>query len=185
MDGYCVQKTNTSPTRESKFTLIEESDEKLVKVAKYLNQKGFNNDVKQTALWSVSDGGSVSGIYQDGNESVEKLREYVCSLTGQENVWYNTNPTYSVDENRNIIQETTKVEGVLSYNVTKTGNMKMEICKENGEVLSSLGAGTPIANSGEYRFNFSVKVKGWESGKYSVQLKIDDQVIHKKYFSIG
>lgn len=185
LNGFCVQKHNMSPTSDSHFTITKEKSEDLVKIAKHLNKKGFNEDIKQTAVWCVSNNEDVSGIYQNGNKQVEELREYVCSLTGRENVWYNTNPTYSVDENRNIIQETTKVEGLLAYTVTKTGHMKMEVCKENGEVLRTLGGTTPISNLGEYRLNFSVKVKGWESGLYSVRLKIGDDVIHQEEFEIA
>jgi len=185
LNGFCVQKHNMSPTNDSQFTIVKETNENLLKIANYLNKKGFDNDIKQTAVWCISNNEDVSGIYQNGNKQVEDLRQYVCSLTGQENVWYNTNPTYSVDENRNIIQETTKVEGLISYEVTKTGTMKMEVCKENGEVLRTLGGTTPISNLGEYRFNFSVKVKGWESGKYSVRLKIGNDVIHKEDFEIA
>lgn len=185
LDGFCVQQNNMSPTEKSKFTIAKETNENLIKVAKYLDEKGFSDDIKQTALWSVSDHSDVSGIYENGNKEVQELREYICSLTGQENVWYNTNPTYSVDENRNIIQETTKVEGLISYTVQRTGNMKMEVCKENGEVLRSLSSNTPITNIGEYRFNFSVKVKGWQSGKYNVRLKIDNEIIHQKDFEIA
>ena len=174
-----------SPTSESQFTIAKETDEDLIEVAKYLNKKGFSDDIKQTALWCVSDNADISGIYLNGNKEVEKLREHVCSLTGRENVWYNTNPTYTVDENRNIIQETTKVEGLISYKVTKTGNMKMEVCKENGEVLRTLGSSTPISNLGEYRFQFNVKVKGWSSGTYSVRLKIGEETIHQEDFEIA
>lgn len=185
LNGFCVQHHNMSPTSESQFSIAKETNENLVQLAKYLNKKGFSDDIKQTALWCVSDQDDVSGIYENGNKEVEKLREHVCSLTGQEDVWYNTDPTYSVDENRNIIQETTKVEGLIAYTVTKTGNMKMEICKENGEVFRSLGGTSPISNLGEYRFNFSVKVQGWESGTYSVRLKIGDDVFHQQDFEIG
>lgn len=185
LNGFCVQKHNMSPTSESHFTIAKESNENLVKIAKHLNKKGFNEDIKQTAVWCVSNNEDVSGIYQNGNKQVEKLREYVCSLTGQENVWYNTNPTYSVDENRNIIQETTKIEGLISYTVTRTGDVRMEVCKENGEVIRSLGGSTPISHLGEYSFNFSLKVKGWQSGKYSVKLKIGDDVIHQEGFEIA
>lgn len=185
LNGFCVQQHNMSPTSESQFTIAKESDENLIKVAKYLNKKGFSDDIKQTALWCVSDNADISGIYLNGNKEVEKLREHVCTLTGRENVWYNTNPTYTIDENRNIIQETTKVEGLISYKVTRTGNMKMEVCKENGEVLRTLGSSTPISNLGEYRFQFNVKVKGWSSGTYSVRLKIGNEIIHQEDFEIA
>jgi hypothetical protein len=185
LNGFCVQKHNMSPTKESQFTIVKETDQNLIEVAKYLNKKGYSDDIKQTALWCVSDGADVSGIYLNGNKEVENLREQVCTLTGQKNVWYNTNPTYSIDENRNIIQETTKVEGLISYNVTSTGNMKMEVCKENGEVLRTLGSSTPISRLGEYRFQFNVKVKGWQSGNYSVRLKINNKVIHQEDFEIA
>lgn len=185
INGFCVQQSNKSPTDLSLFTIAKENDDKIVKVAKHMNNKGFNDHIKQTAIWSASNNRNVSGIYEDGNEKVEELRAYVCTVLGKENVWYNTDPSYSVDENRNIIQETTRIEGLLSYTVTKTGNMKMEICKENGEVYRTLGGETPVSMLGDYSFNFKLMVKGWKSGKYIVQLKIGDEIIHKEDFVIS
>jgi hypothetical protein len=185
VNGFCVQLSNMSPSSGSQFTIAKETNENLIKLSHYLNKRGFDNGIKQSALWSVSDNKNVSGIYQGNNEQVENLREYVCSLTDQENVWYNTDQTYSVDENRNIVHETTKVEGLISYTVKETGNMKMEVCKEDGEVLRTLGGTTPITNLGEHRFNFSVKVKGWKIGNYSIKLKIGEEVIHSEEFEIA
>ncbi|RYM35470.1 hypothetical protein ERX46_00325 [Brumimicrobium glaciale] len=185
VNGFCVQPHNSSPTNESQFTIAKETNQNLIKIAKYLDNKGFNDDLKQTALWCVVEDDDVSGIYEDGNNEVTKLREFICSLTGKENVWYNSDPTYSIDENRNIIQETTKVEGLLAYTVTKTGNMRMQVLKENGEVIRDYDGEMPISHLGNYNFNFSLKVSGWESGKYSVQLKIGNDVIHTEAFVIS
>jgi hypothetical protein len=190
LNGFCVQSHNSSPAVNSAFTLSKESNLSLIKLAKYLNKKEFNNNIKQTALWCISNGHDVSGIYAENNEEVKKLRTYVCTLAGVENVWYNTDPTYTMDENRNIIQETTKVEGLISYNVTKRGNLKMEVCNEDGEAIRSFAGSNSISQLGEYRFNFKLKVKGWISGTYSVEVKSDsyrigDDIIHKEFFEIG
>ncbi|PWH85589.1 hypothetical protein [Brumimicrobium oceani] len=183
--GFCVEPQNSSPTEGSQFTILKEGDLKLNKIAKYLGNKDFNDGTKQTALWCVAGDDDVSGIYEDGNDEVKNLREYVCSLTGKENVWYNTDPVYTVDENRNIVQETTKIEGLLSYKVTKTGNMTMEVLGEDGELFQALGGEMPVSRTGDYSFNFKLSVRGWRSGKYSVQLKIGNEVIHKEDFVIA
>lgn len=185
INGFCVEPQNSSPSDGSQFAIEKELNPKLNKIAKYLDNKGFNDDTKQTALWCVVGDDDVSGIYQDGNNEVKKLREFVCSLTGKENVWYNTDPVYSIDENRNIVQETTEIEGLLSYKVTKTGNMTMEVLGEDGELFKALGGEMPVSRTGDYSFNFKLSVTGWRSGKYSVQLKIGEEVIHKEAFVIA
>lgn len=185
LNGYCVQKSHSSPEENSNFTLIKEDIEQLVELAKYLNQKEIASSVKQTAIWCVTDNADVSGIYEENNEEVSELRDYVCNLTGIENVWYNTDPTYSVDVNRNIIHAITKVEGHLSYTVTKTGNLAMEICNEEGEIIRTFGGTSRITHLGDFNFNFSLAVQGWESGSYSVHVKIGSDEIHRTSFQIG
>lgn len=181
--GFCVQQDNLSPSEGSSFYLAKEGNDQLIKLANYLDGKSIEDNIIQTAVWAVSDDMNVSGINND-EASVDALREYVCSITGKENVWYNSDPSYSIDANRNIVQEMTKVEGMLDYIVSNTGLLKMEICKENGDVHRTLNGGSPISRTGNYSFKFSLKVKGWESGNYSVQLRIGDKVIHKKEFVI-
>ena len=185
INGYCVQKLHSSPEGDTEFTLAKEQDKNLIKLANYLNKKEIDPHIKQTSLWCVSNGTGVSGIYDDGNEQVKKLRAYVCDLTDQKDVWYNTNPSYSIDENRNIISETTKVEGNISYKVTKKGSLAMEVCDESGAVIRSFGGSSPVNHLGDYKFNFKVTVKGWEAGSYSVRVKIGEDEIHRAYFEVG
>ncbi len=185
IDGYCVQKHNSYPTEGNLFTLHKESNEKLVKTAQLMNQKGFSRNIIQSALWSVSDGATFSGIYEKNNEKVEELRAAICALTGREDDWYNTDATYELSETRQIVSEVTKIEGLISYEVKETGSLKMEVCKSDGEVIRTLASSTPVQHLGEYRFNFNLKVQGWERGSYSVRLKINNNVFHEQEFEVG
>ncbi|MEX2484877.1 MAG: hypothetical protein WED10_09965 [Brumimicrobium sp.] len=185
LSGYCVQKFNSAPSDGARFLIEREKNENIRKLVDYIESKNIDEQIKQTAIWSVSDRTNVSGIYKEGDEQIDKLRAYICSLTGQENVWYNTNPSYSVDEDRNIVQETTEVQGLINYEVKKTGKIKMLICKENGEVIRTLGGSMSVDHLGDFQFNFKVKVKGWDAGEYSVKIQIDDTPIHNEKFEIG
>lgn len=185
IDGYCVQKHKSYPTEGNLFTLHKESNEKLVKTAQLMNQKGFSRNIIQSALWSVSDGATFSGIYEKDNKKVEELRAAICALTGREDDWYNTDATYELSETREIVSEVTKIEGLISYEVKETGSLKMEVCKSDGEVIRTLASSTPVQQLGDYRFNFNLKVQGWEKGSYSVRLKINNNVFHEQEFEVG
>ncbi|MDX1651485.1 MAG: hypothetical protein R3277_03265 [Brumimicrobium sp.] len=183
--GFCVQSSNRCPNEESGYTPQKEGDERLVKLARYLDGKSIDHDIKQTSFWAVSDRESVSGIYKEGDKEVEALRKFICTLLSKKDVWYNTDPTYTLDANRNIVYEITKVEGLISYEVAKPGKLRMYVLNGENEVIRSLGEGSQISHLGNYKFNFKLAVKGWERGKYSVQLKIDEEIIHSQEFEIG
>lgn len=183
LDAYCVQQSNLSPGEGQTFTLGKEKDEKLLKVLNFMKGKGHDPSVIQEAVWAVTDGASVAGISMQ-NDSEKALREFVCNVTGQKNVWYDLDREYQETETREIVPETREVSGNIAYEVNETGNVVMQVTKEDGTVIRELGGGMPIANVGSYKFRFNMKVQGWERGVYFVQLKLEDDVFHKVAFEV-
>lgn len=183
IDAYCVQQSNLSPGEGQTFSLAIEQDEKLLKVLNFMKGKGHEPSIIQEAIWAVTDGENVAGISMQ-NDNEKALREFVCDITGQENVWYDLDRDYQETETREIVTETKQVSGNIAYEVNETGDVVMQVTKEDGTVIRELGGGMPIANVGSYKFRFNMKVQGWERGVYFVQLKLEDNVFHKVAFEV-
>lgn len=183
LDAYCVQQSNLSPDAGQTFALAKEQNEKLIKVLEFMKGKGYDSDVVQEAIWSVTDGSNVAGISMQ-NEKEKALREFLCETLGKENVWYDLDRDFQQTASREIVPETRSIAGDIAYEVTQTGNVAMQVVTEEGEVIRELGGGMPIEHTGSYKFRFSMKVQGWDRGLYFVQLKLEDTVFHKVAFEV-
>jgi hypothetical protein len=185
VEGFCSESNDRSPGEGSAFTVTYSKDEHLVKLANYMRDKRFSKDVKQSAVWAVSDNAPIS--YISGNEedeSVKELRKFISELTGRPNVWYNTERNIEVLEDRTIVATPVKVSGDIDYKVVRPGEMKAGVFKDDGTKLFSLGEGMQLPRAGDYSFFFNLTVKGWKAGQYQVKVFIDEQPIHIQDFEV-
>jgi hypothetical protein len=184
LNAYCMQHSNLAPQENQVFVMTEEQDEQLLKVLNFMDGKTYSPSVIQDAIWAVTDELDVAGISM--NEPGEKeLREFICNTLGIENVWYDLDRQYEQTAQREIIPRTTEVSGDIAYEADETGEVVMQVTEEDGTVIRELGGGMPVTRIGSYKFHFSMKVQGWESGLYFVQLKIQDNVFHKVAFEVA
>ena len=184
INGYCAQMHHHAPNESAQFSIGREINKQLLSLADYLSKNAVSEDIKQAAVWCVSNNAPISDIAGDRNSENGKLRNFISALTGMENLWYDSPTNYQLDENRNIVRQTTKIEGDLEYTVKNPGKMTMQIWDNEEKVIRSFNSSSPITHSGTFKFKFSVKVTGWESGKYYVVLKVDNAIIHKSLFEV-
>jgi len=182
IDAYCMQHHNLSPNADQVFGFKQENSEDLMKILHFMKGKKYEPSIIQEAIWAITDGQSVAGISMNTPKEKE-LREFICATTGKENVWYDLDRNYTETPERQIIPETKKVSGNIAYEVTQKGNILLQVTEEDGTVIRELG-GMPVNQTGNYNFNFSMEVQGWERGLYFVQLKLEDDVFHKVAFEV-
>lgn len=185
VEGFCSESSDRSPSIGSGFKIIHSEEQKLIKLAEYMRSKNFSTDVKQSAVWAVSDRKSLSHIYEEGNEDqVKELRKFISTLTGQPNVWYSTECNIEILADRTIAATPVKVSGDIDYHVTRPGKMNAAVYKEDGTKLFTLGEGMQLPRSGDYSFFFNLTVKGWKNGIYEVKVFIDEEPIHVQAFEV-
>lgn len=183
IEGFCCEAHDSSPGEGDGFTYTKTSDPSLVKLASYIDGKGIDEDNKQSAIWAVSDGESVSDIYPDDEPSKE-LRKYVCDLTNQEDVWFNTKKNYEVTEDRRIIAQPILITGKVEYTVEKPGMLYCSVVDAEGNEIMKMGNGSKIPYAADLSFEFEGRVQGWSEGDYYVKVRLDDKEIHSQKFSV-
>lgn len=183
VEGFCCEAHDHSPGEGEGFTFSRVDNEKLVSLANYISGKGIDTDNKQSAIWAVSDGNSVSDIYPSNSKSKD-LRKYVCDLTGQKDVWFNTKNNYQVTEDRRIVTQPVLITGEVIYNVEKPGKIFCSVYDADGNVMIELVKGSQIPYAAELSFEFQGKVKGWDEGDYFVKVFLDEKEIHSQKFSV-
>lgn len=183
--GYCSEASDRSPTADGNMQIDFTTNKKLLALAEYAGDKRFSNSVNSSAVWAVSDNKSVSNVY-DGNKSVkiDSLQSAICRITGQEKPWYNTRQEIHLDEERNIVASPVSLQGTLTAEIDKPGIVKYAIYNAAGEQQSSRALSMNLPRKGQYDLNFSLKVRGWESGTYTVKIIFDGESIHERNFEV-
>lgn len=183
VEGFCCEASDHSPSEGEGFAYQKIDNEKLLALANYISGKGVSNGNKQSAIWAVSDNESVSDIYPDNKES-KGLRTFVCDLTGQKDVWFNTKKNYEVTASREIVSEPVLITGEVKYVVEAPGKVYCSVYDADGNVMLELVKGTQIPYAADLSFEFQGKVKGWEEGDYFVKVFLDEKEIHSQMFTV-
>lgn len=185
VEGFCSESNDRSPSAGSGFKVIHSKEQNLLKLADYMRGKAFSSDVKQSAVWAVSDNSPISYISDDENEEdIKALRTFISELTGQPNVWYTTERHIEILEDRTIEASPVKVSGNIEYKVTRPGKMTAGVYRSNDTEIFTLGDGMRLPQAGDYSFFFNLTVEGWKTGRYKVKVFIDGNPIHVQNFEV-
>lgn len=185
VEGFCSESNDRSPSAGSGFKVIHSKEQNLLKLADYMRGKAFSSDVKQSAVWAVSDNSPISYISDDENEEdIKSLRTFISELTGQPNVWYTTERNIEILEDRTIEASPVKVSGNIEYKVTRPGKMTAGVYRINDTEIFTLGDGMKLPQAGDYSFFFNLTVEGWKTGGYKVKVFIDGNPIHVQNFEV-
>jgi hypothetical protein len=192
MDGFCCQLSNRSPGLGSGFTLGTLADEKLVKLAQYINGKSLPEDVIQEAVWCISDKENPSNISVEEDaeanaelqKKVSELRKFTCALMGVEDKWYSTPQKRIETPERQIQSNPVEIYGAIKYVVKTKAVINSELQDENHKTIFSM-PGKNTMEKGEWDYNFHLKLDGFAKGTYHVILKAGTVQIMDREFTIS
>lgn len=182
--GYCCEAGDRCPSDGTAFKVSKMNNSKLLQLSAFMHDKKFDDEVKQNAVWCVSDNHSVSDIWSENPDEVKSLREELCKITGQKNVWYSNKNKVTVDESGIINREPVLVSGEISMTIDHPISFTREILHEDGSVMFTFPGETNVTRTGKFAYDFELTVRGWEEGKYFVQLRNGDQVLLKQEFKV-
>jgi hypothetical protein len=166
--AFCSEASDSAPSESGTFGLSSTKNEKLKQMIAYMKDKNIDKKSYQDAVWAVTDGRSISNIQAD-DKVTKDFRLYVAKLLGKEDTWYTSPQQYSVDPRGNINSETVVISGELKFASDGLSPVHEEIYDKDGNKLYSTNASTP-RKSQNVTMNFTVRVKGWEVGTYTVKV---------------
>ena len=181
--AFCTEANDKCPSKNSKFTLSEIQNFKLLNLFQLLDSlKNIDNQNIQQAIWCITDNQSVSNIYcADAYKSIA-LRKYLCSVTGQNETWYNTKSEVSIDKYNHIVRTTKEINGIIEF-------ISSEAVELQGFVKDSLGnivyknPNKTLCPAGKIKLEFNVKVADWKEGKYDLVYTNNGKELISKSFS--
>ena len=81
---------------------------------------------------------------------------------------FNSPQNYELNESRNIVSETVKIQGDLKFSLAETTTFYQEIRKKDGEVMMKGQKMLTLQKGENIKFYFRIEVTGWEKGEYDV-----------------
>jgi len=184
--AFCTEMGDASPAEEGGFALGRTANPLLDSLFGYLAlhpSLASEHNVLQNAIWAITDNSDVGSIYAEGQPEVTKFREWICKLTGRENVWYNTVLDTRLDEERRIVRTAVSVQGQVMLNRRESLTLQGHVENEQGEVVWSFERANRLP-AGTLRFRFSLEVEGWQSGGYALVYKSGTEEIIRQEFRI-
>jgi len=187
VEGYCIEADDRCPRNGSSFTMSRIENVKLDSLLRYISSKPklfHNQDLMQAAIWTVTDGNSVSSVYDPHNDvAVQDLRSFICDLTKQEDVWYNTKRETFVNAQRIIVSAPIEVTGNIALNSPTPVTMCGVVIKENGDEMWAFPNSIPLPQ-GKVKFKFKLEVDNWAQGNYFIVYTSKTDTLLKQGFSI-
>lgn len=184
--AFCTEMSDSSPAEASGFGLSKTTNPLLDSMFGYLAlhpSLASYPDVLQNGIWAITDNSDVGSIFAEGQPEVTAFREWICKLTGRDNVWYNTVLDTRLDEERRIVRTAVSVQGQVMLNRRESLTLQGHVENELGEVVWSFERATRMP-AGTARFRFSLEVEGWQSGGYAVVYKSGEEEIIRQEFRI-
>lgn len=170
--AFCTEASDMSPSDGGTFKISKSTNKKLNDAIAYLADKKVDKKSFQDAVWAITDNYSVSNI-QPSTPATQEFRKYVAELTGQKNTWYTSPQRHTVTEDRRIVSQTITVNGKVEFPSDGTSVIRQEVIDKNGEVKFAMPPSTP-RKSQKVTMDFSVQVRGWEPGEYTLRIMKDD-----------
>lgn len=175
--GFCCQATNSGPKNGEVFRIGKMADEKLVAIARFLNEHPYDESITQSAVWIVSNGHSLASITAESPEKrkeIKPLQTFLAKLMGlsEKHTWYSL--SYTPDTTRLFSNNPDSLYGDYAFEIWNHCLVRLIINDEKNNVVKRLIVDKPYS-PGKYSYEVKLNVGNWERGKYYVRLYADNQ----------
>lgn len=181
--AFCTEASDKCPSNGGAFKISTSSNKNLNKVIEYMKGKKIDKKSFQDVVWAITDDHSVSNI-QATTPQTQEFRKYLAELTGQKDTWYTSPQRHVITEERRIVSQTVVVRGQVQFPSDGTSVIRQEVIDKDGEVKFALPPATP-RKSQQVTMDFSVRVRGWEAGEYTLRIMKDDVQIKSYPFRLS
>lgn len=179
--GFCCQAHNSSPDSGDVFGVGKMADDKLVKLAQFIDQKKmYNSSSAQDAVWVLSDNNPIESIYGE-DAFTKELREYVSKLSGKPVPKYTVKYESSAGDAAAFSNRAMEIAGDFDYELFGNGTVTFGIYDKDNRLVEAFFADRP-QNKGRYAFRYSFKASDLPKGTYYAKLRVDGQLRKEQKF---
>lgn len=176
--ALCTEQSNSAPSADELFALGPMAEGNLLDVVNFLSRKKYQTSAAQHAVWCITDGANIGGIYDEANPALAKeLRMLVAKLTGKIPPWYQVE--YKIQPGVQETFEPLRIHADFKYTLSEDGVVTFGIFNEQGDTVKTI-----LANHAEKAGIHMMKIKFESSkipkGKYFVRVTNKGILIEEK-----
>ncbi len=168
--GYCTELHDRGCDEGTTFRMDQTKNTDLLNLLSFMDSLRIKDEnTIQHAIWSITDQSPLGYVTLDTDTSAaRKLREYICTKTGQANIWYNTASEIVETPEHEFVIVPKEVKGEITFESTEEVHLYGVIKDSTGKVLHTSPRVINAPAGVEVTFDFALTVIGWAPGKYSV-----------------
>ncbi len=182
INAMCIQPSNGSPSMGSSYLLGAMAGDTLLKLAQYIAQKNYHDDLGQSAVWAIINGDGLENVYGIDPAKMKDLVNYMHTLTGKPLTWYNVEKA-TPPPGQVFTQEPAIIHANFEFALPMAGTAHLAIYNEGGETVMVIQENMMV-KSGKSTMKFRIEVRGYEEGKYYVRLKLNGKLQEEKVFEL-
>ncbi len=182
VNAMCIEPYNGGPRLGSAFLLGAMAGDTLVKLAQYIATKGYQDDLGQSAVWTIINNEGLENVYGSDPVKLKDMVQYMHTITGKPLPWYHkekgpSSPTQVYNPEPAIVHAN------FDFSLPMAGSAKIAIYNEAGETVYTI-KDNMMVKSGKSTMKFRIEVRGYEKGKYYVRLHLNGKLQEEKVFEL-
>ena len=181
--AMCSEKYDHAPGPDKTFKPGPMSTGNLFHLAKIIEEKKYQNNMAQYAVWALTDHIDIASVSGDDPLQQKLLREFLSTATTK------PLPPEEPKKNRNSMatRETREIYTIscwFEYEVAKANTVSVILYNSNGEIVKELMPATQT-KSGSYSKTCTLSTAEFPIGEYEIKLQIGRNNILSRKIYLG
>ena len=176
LNGMCMESSDRAPQSESTFSSNGMAENKLVKLAEYIEKNKFFSQAGQNAVWTLINDKPLYEVTSLDTSQAYKLQHFLSDLTGKAILPAPEEEAYLYDYSerpRKVV-----VGGEIVFNTSSVMEVEWSLFNEDGILLREIYNG-PIG-PGEVTLDFEYDAEVYSDPIYYLKLVADGELMYNR-----
>ncbi len=170
--GMCTEPSDAAGNDQTLYTFIPQNDEKLQKLSKFIQQKGYQSSAGQYAVWCLVSDKDINSIYSSDSTEENELKKFMATLTGK---------TFAIKSNKDYrtnyyAPPRERVGGNFEYSFSKAQDIQIAMFDKNGILVRELFNQKKVP-AGTHKLNFEYDSSVYTEDVYYFKLIVGNEVM--------
>lgn len=172
--AMCTEAHDGSPSEKQTFHLGKRFSGNILNLAELINNKCYQTDAAQNALWCLTNNYEISSIYSDDTAQMYDLRRFVAKVKKlpEASIYEASKGTSTTPR---IIRTRTTYSGSLSYNISRTSKVLIALFDENNRMKKVYVNNEP-QREGQYTYHYELSSDEMDNKKHYLRMFRDGRL---------
>lgn len=176
LNGMCLEESDRAPRNESTFSSIGMAEDKLVKLAQFIEKNKFFSPAGQNAVWTLINDKPLYEVASLDTAQAYKLQHFLSDLTGKPILPAPEEEAYLYDYSER--PHKVVLGGEIVFNTSRVMKIEWSLFNEDGILLREIYNG--FIGPGEVTLNFEYDAEVYSDPVYFLKLVTDGELMYNK-----